>query len=72
MDIGYRIDELVSKAKDDKAFAAKLIEDPIAAVRTAVGRNLSEDNLKILVEGVLSRMSEDYAGSVLGSIQKMF
>lgn len=72
MDINYKIDELVAKAKDDRKFADFLAENPVMAIKSNIGSVISDDQIAILAKSVLAKMNDDYAGSVLGSIQKMF
>ena len=72
MDISYKIDELVAKAKDDRKFAALLTENPVKAIKSSIDSVIPDDQIAIMAQSVLARMHEDYAGSVLGSIQKMF
>lgn len=72
MDINYKIDELVARAKDDRKFASLLTENPVKAIKSNIGCVIPDDQIAIMAQTVLARMDEDYAGSVLGSIQKMF
>lgn len=72
MDTSYKIDELVAKAIDDRKFAAMLTENPMKAIKSSIGCVIPDDQIAIMAQSVLAKIHEDYAGSVLGSIQKMF
>ena len=72
MDTEFKINGIVSKAQDDRTFAALLAADPTKAIRLTIGRELIDEQIAIVTQDVHARMSDDYAGSVLGSIQKMF
>ena len=72
MDIKAKIDEIVSKVKDDKDFAAKFKDDPVKTIESVIGIDLPDDQIKSVVEGVKAKVSLDSAGGVLGSIKKLF
>lgn len=72
MDIKDRIDEIVSKAKNDKKFAKKFKEDPIKAVESVVGIDLPDEQIKPLIKGVKAKIAGDKASGLLGSIKKLF
>jgi uncharacterized protein YpuA (DUF1002 family) len=72
MEIKAKIDEIVSKVKNDKDFAAKFKENPVKAVESVIGVDLPDDQIKSVVEGVKAKVSLDSAGGVLGSIKKLF
>jgi hypothetical protein len=72
MEIKAKIDEIVSKVKNDKDFAAKFKENPVKAVESVIGVDLPGDQIKSVVEGVKAKVSLDSAGGVLGSIKKLF
>jgi uncharacterized protein YpuA (DUF1002 family) len=72
MDINGKIQEIVSKIKNDKEFAAKFTSDPVKALESVVGIDLPDDQVNALIQGVKSKISVDKAGDILGSIKKLF
>ena len=72
MDIKAKIEEVVARIKEDKDFAAKFSNDPIAAVETIIGVDLPDDQIKPLLEGIKGKVNLDKAGDLLGSIKKLF
>lgn len=72
MDIKGKIEEIVTKVKNDKDFAAKFQSNPIQAVESIIGVDLPDDQIKSVVDGVKAKISVDKAGDALGSIKKLF
>lgn len=72
MDIKKKIDEIVSKVKSDKGFAAKFKSDPVKAIESLLGVDLPDEQVKKLVDGVKAKLSLDKAGGLLGKIKKLF
>ena len=72
MDIKAKIDEIVDKVKNDKNFASKFPSDPIKAVESVIGMDLTDDQIKGVIDGVKAKISVDKAGDALGSIGKLF
>lgn len=72
MDIKGKIEEIVSKVKNDKDFAAKFTSNPIQAVESIIGMDLPDDQIKSVVDGVKAKISVDKAGDVLGSVKNIF
>lgn len=72
MDIKAKIEEIVSKVKNDKDFAAKFKSNPVQAVESVIGMDLPDDQINSIVDGVKAKLSVDQAGGILGSIKKLF
>lgn len=72
MDIKEKIEEIVNKVKSDKDFASKFSSDPVKAIKSVLGIDLPDDQIKALIEGVKAKVSFDQAGGLLGSIKKIF
>ena len=72
MDIKSKIEEIVSKVKNDQNFAAKFKGNPIQAVESIIGMDLPDDQIKSVVNGVKAKISVDKAGDVLGSVKNIF
>lgn len=72
MDIKEKIEEIVNKVKSDKDFASKFASDPVKAIESVLGVDLPNDQIKALIDGVKAKVSIDQAGSLLGSMKKLF
>lgn len=72
MDIKAKIDEIVTKVKNDKDFASKFTSDPVSAIESVIGIDLPNDQINALIDGVKAKISLDKAGDVLGSLKKLF
>lgn len=68
MDIKGKIDELVSKVKNDKDFASKFKNDPVKAVEGVIGIDLPDDQINKIVDGVKAKISLDDIGDKLGGL----
>lgn len=68
MDIKAKIDELISKVKNDKDFAKNFKNDPVKAVEGVVGMDLPDDKIKEVVNAVKAKVSiDDIAGKLGGA-----
>lgn len=72
MDIKAKIDEIVTKVKNDKDFSSKFMSDPVSAIESVIGVDLPNDQINALIEGVKAKITLDKAGDMLGSIKKLF
>ena len=72
MDIKGKIEEIITKIKNDKDFASKFAQDPVTAIEDVIGIDLPNDQINAVVDGVKAKLTADKAGQVLGSIKKLF
>jgi hypothetical protein len=72
MDIKGKIDEIVTKIKEDKDFSSKFSADPVKAVESVIGMNLPDDKINPLIEGIKAKITLDNASNLLGSFKKLF
>lgn len=72
MDIKAKIDEIVTKVKNDKDFSSKFMSDPVSAIESVIGIDLPNDQINTLIDGVKAKITLDKAGDMLGSIKKLF
>ncbi|AIQ61979.1 hypothetical protein D3C81_307440 [compost metagenome] len=72
MDIKAKIDEIVTKVKNDKDFSSKFMSDPVSAIESVIGIDLPNDQINALIDGVKAKITLDKAGDMLGSIKKLF
>lgn len=68
MDIKAKIEEIVSKVKNDKDFAAKFTSDPVKAVEGVIGIDLPDDQINAIIEGVKSKISVDDIKDKIGGL----
>lgn len=68
MDIKGKIEELVSKVKNDKDFAENFKKDPVKAVEGVVGVDLPDDQVNKIVDGIKAKVSIDDIGDKLGGL----
>ncbi len=62
MDIKAKVEEILAKVKGDEGFIAKFKEDPIKAIEAIIGKDLPDEQLKAIVEGVKAKLSLDKDG----------
>ena len=62
MDIKAKVEEILAKVKGDDGFIAKFKEDPIKAIEAIIGKDLPDEQLKAIVEGVKAKLSLDKDG----------
>ncbi|MHB8129525.1 MAG: hypothetical protein ACYDEX_11055 [Mobilitalea sp.] len=72
MDIKSKIEEIISKIKDNKEFASEFENDPIKAVESVIGIDIPDDQVNNLIQGVKSKLAIDNVGDIFGSIKKLF
>ncbi|MBY9078735.1 hypothetical protein KIH86_28345 [Paenibacillus sp. HN-1] len=72
MDIKAKIDEIVTKVKNDKDFSSKFMSDPVSAIESVIGIDLPNDQINALIDGVKAKITLDKAGDIFGSIKKLF
>ena len=66
MNIKEKIDELVSKIKNDKSLGDKFQKDPVGTVEGLLGVDLPNDQIEKLVEGIKAKISLDKLGGLFG------
>ncbi|MBR0484055.1 MAG: hypothetical protein IJJ69_04645 [Oscillospiraceae bacterium] len=59
MDMKAKIDEIISKAKNDPEFMKKFSTNPVKAVEDVTGIDLPDDQINKLVSGVRTRVQND-------------
>ena len=58
MDIKAKVDEVISKVKNDKEFSKKFTENPVKAVEEITGVDLPDEQISKIVSGVKEKASE--------------
>jgi len=72
MGVVEQIKETIEKITKDEALMSEFKSDPIKAIEKVTGKDLPDDAVEKIVDGVKAKMSADKAGDLLGSIKKMF
>jgi uncharacterized protein YpuA (DUF1002 family) len=72
MDIKEKIEELVSKIKNDKDFGDDFKKDPVTAVESVLGIDLPDEQIEKVIDGVKSKIKLDDIGDKIGDIFDMF
>ena len=67
-----QIKDTVEKITKDENFMKEFKSNPIKAVEKVIGKDLPDDAVEKIVDGVKAKMSADKAGDLLGSIKKLF
>mgnify|MGYP003289313465 CR=1 FL=1 len=68
MDIKKKIDELVTKVKNDPKFMEEFKKDPVKAVESVIGVDLPDDQINPIIEGVKAKITADNIGNVIGGL----
>lgn len=72
MDIADKIKELVEKITKDDDLKEQFQKNPVAVVEKLTGKDLPDDAVEKVVDGVKAKISVDKAGDLLGSLKKLF
>lgn len=67
-----QIKDTIEKITKDENLMKEFKTDPIKAVEKVIGKDLPDDAVEKIVDGVKAKMSADKAGDLLGSIKKLF
>lgn len=68
MDIKQKIEEIVTKVKNDPNFLKEFNENPAKAVESVVGVDLPDDQVNQIVDGIKAKMTVDNIGNVIGGL----
>ena len=72
MGVVDQIKDAVEKITKDENLLNEFKADPIKAVEKVIGKDLPDDAVEKIVDGVKAKISADKAGDLLGSIKKLF
>lgn len=67
-----QIKDTVEKITKDENLMKEFKSDPIKAVEKVIGKDLPDDTVEKIVDGVKAKISADKAGDMLGAIKKLF
>lgn len=66
-----KIEEIITKVKNDPDFAKKFEEDPVKAVEGILGIDLPDDQINQVIDTVKAKINLDESG-ILGKIKGLF
>lgn len=72
MGVVDQIKDTIEKITKDEKLMEEFKSDPIKAVEKVIGKDLPDDAVEKIIDGVKAKMSADKAGDLLGSIKKIF
>ena len=67
-----QIKDTVEKITKDENLMKDFKSDPVKAVEKVIGKDLPDDAVEKIIDGVKAKMSADKAGDMLDSIKKLF
>ena len=68
MDIKAKIEELVTKIKNDDKLMDNFKSNPVKTVEGLIGIDLPDDQIKKIADGIKAKISFDSIGDKLGGI----
>ncbi|MDD5947991.1 MAG: hypothetical protein PUC41_09415 [Oscillospiraceae bacterium] len=72
MDIKAKIDELVAKIKSDDALQAEFKENPVKALEKLTGKDLPDDKIEAVIDGIKAKLAAGDAAEKLGGLFDKF
>lgn len=70
MDVKAKAMELVTKIMNDPKMLESFTKDPVPTVEKLVGVDLPDDQVKMIVDLIKTKINLDKAGSLLGGLLK--
>ncbi len=71
-DIKEKIEEVVSKLKEDDGLLEQFKKEPITVIEKLIGVDLPDEQIEKLVDGIKARLKLDSIGDALGGLGKLF
>lgn len=72
MDVKAKIDELVEKIKGDDALQAEFKKDPVKALEKLTGKDLPDDKINAIVDGIKAKLAAGDVAEKLGGLFDKF
>lgn len=72
MDIKAKIEELAEKIKKDPALLNQFKTEPVKAVEKLIGKDLPDDVIEKIIDGVKAKLTADKLSGVAGKIKGLF
>ncbi|MDD3339473.1 MAG: hypothetical protein PHS82_11530 [Lachnospiraceae bacterium] len=71
-DLKAKIEEVVSKLKNDPKLLDEFKADPAAAVKNFIGIDLPEDSVEHVISAVKAKMAGEEVSGIIGKIEGFF
>lgn len=72
MDIKEKIQEMAEKLMSDKSLLEQFQKEPVKAVEKMIGKDLPDEMVEKIIDGVKAKISVDKLGDVAGALKKLF
>lgn len=72
MDIKAKITELVERFTKDESLKKDFLADPIQAVKKLIGKDIPDDTVEKIVEGVKAKLNLDSAKGAIDKLKNLF
>lgn len=72
MDIKAKVEELVEKIKGDDALKAQFMEDPVKALEKLTGKDLPDDKIDAVIDGIKAKLAVGDVTEKLGGLFDKF
>ncbi len=72
MDIKEKIQEMAEKLMSDKSLLEQFQKEPVKAVEKIIGKDLPDELVEKIIDGVKAKISVDKLGDVAGALKKLF
>lgn len=67
-----KIEEIITKVKNDEKIKEKFMSDPISTVEELIGVDLPNDEIQKIVDAVKAKIAVDDIGDKLGALKGLF
>lgn len=67
-----KIQEIITKVKNDEKIKEKFMSDPISTVEELIGIDLPNDEIEKIVDAVKAKIAVDDIGEGLGALKGLF
>ena len=72
MDIKDMITDIVEKIAKDDDLKKQFEKEPVKAIEKLIGKDLPDDIVEKIIDGVKAKISVDKVSDALGSLKKLF
>ena len=70
--IKEKIEEVVSKVKNDPDFAKKFQEEPVKALEDVIGMDLPDDKINEVITAIKAKVNFDSEGGIMDKVKGLF
>lgn len=72
MDMKEQIEKMVNRIAKDDSLKAQFLENPIKIVENILGKDLPDEIVEKIIDGVKAKLTVDSIGGALGNLKKLF